>query len=162
MWEWEMVLDVVRWMRGRWMAPVFFGLWALAGGAAVACRPQPRAGATMADTSAAMTAVAGTVTYRQDAALPNGARVTVSVEDVSLQDAPPRLVGEQVIVTRGQQVPLRYEIKIPTAELAPRARYRVSARIDVDDQLAYIATASYPVITYGNPLIRDVVVSPIP
>ncbi len=45
--------------------------------------------------------------------------------------------------------------------LRPSHRYTISARIFVDDQLRFINTTAYPVITGGNPSELEVVVEPV-
>jgi len=147
--------------RTRWIAGTALALMIISGATAIACRPQPHADASMADTSAARVAITGTVAPR-GAGLPAGAVVRVTVQDVSLQNAPSRLVGETTITTEGQRVPLRYAVTMPRATINPGAQYAVSARVDIDGQLAYISTATYPVLTSGHPTTQDVVVDAIP
>lgn len=148
--------------RARWFLTTAALLVAAAILAAMACRPQPGAEGAARSVAASVAAVSGTVGYRHNVALPPGAVVRVTVQDVSLQDAPARVVGEETMTTKGQQTPLRYEVRIPRDRIDEHARYTVSARIDIDDQLAFISTANYPVLTQDNPRTQDVVVDMVP
>lgn len=106
--------------------------------------------------------VSGVVTYRQRSALPPDAVVTVTLEDVSRADAPAVRLGEQVIATAGQQVPIAFEIPYDPAAIDPRHRYNVRARITVGDQLRFISTRAHPVLTQGAPSEVEIVVEPLP
>ncbi|ESY77119.1 hypothetical protein X740_25785 [Mesorhizobium sp. LNHC221B00] len=60
---------------------------------------------------AAEKAVRGEVIYRERIALPPNAVLSVQLADVSLADAPARIIGEQRIKPAGQ-VPISFEIKL--------------------------------------------------
>lgn len=92
----------------------------------------------------------GVVTYRERMALPPNAVVEVQLQDVSRADAPAQTIAEQVI-TPTTQVPIPFELKYDPASIDPRNRYAVAARITADDELLFINTTAYPVITGGNP-----------
>jgi putative lipoprotein len=99
----------------------------------------------------AMASVTGNVVYRERMALPDDAVVTVQLRDVSLADAPAKVLDEQVIKNPGQ-VPIPYEVQYDESEIDDRHTYAIYARID-DGQgnLMFTTTQSYPVITRGNP-----------
>lgn len=145
--------------RARWVFSTAACIVVAAMLTAVACRPQPSSAALV---PVPTTAVTGVIDYRQGEALPTAAVVRVLVQDVSLEDAPARVVGQQTIEPSKQRGPLRFAINIPKTHISESARYIVCARIDVGDQLAYISTANYPVLTQGNPLHQDVVVDRVP
>lgn len=63
--------------------------------------------------------LSGTVTYRERMALPSDARVTVSLADVSLADAPAQVLGETVVDPAGRQVPIPYQISYDDSALRP-------------------------------------------
>ena len=98
-----------------------------------------------------MASVTGNVVYRERMALTDDAVVTVQLQDVSLADAPAKVLGEQVIKGPGQ-VPIPYEVQYDEGEIDERHTYAIYARID-DGQgnLMFTTTQSYPVITHGNP-----------
>jgi putative lipoprotein len=96
--------------------------------------------------------VTGTVTYLVRIALPEDAVVTVRLQDISLADAPAELIGEQVIETKGKQVPIPYEIEYDATQIKENNAYSISARIeDSSGKLLFISDTVYPVITRGNP-----------
>lgn len=91
--------------------------------------------------------VTGTVTYRERVALSPTAVVMVRLLDASVQDAPAILIGEQLIPTRGRQVPFRFAIPYVATAIDPRGRYVVQARIEDRDRLLFITDRAHPVIT---------------
>ena len=98
-------------------------------------------------------AVTGTVTYLQRIALPSDAVVTVRIEDVSKADAPPELIGEQVIKTRGVQVPIPFAVPYGPDKIEGNLSYSLRVRIeDGTSKLLFINDTSIPVITRGNPI----------
>jgi len=96
--------------------------------------------------------VTGTVTYLQRIALPADAVITVQIQDTSLADAPARVIGEQVILTDGKQVPIDYEVTYDAKEIEDNHSYTMSARIaDGAGNLLFINDTAIPVITRDNP-----------
>lgn len=91
--------------------------------------------------------VSGTVAYRERIALPDNAIVRVSLFDVSKADAPATLLGTQEFTTWGQQVPFEFSIPYDCADIDPKHRYSISARIEVDGRLMFISDSHYGVIT---------------
>jgi uncharacterized lipoprotein YbaY len=146
--------------------------------AAPAAAPAATATATVTDTAAVTETAAapeaaaipalpgqltGTVTYLQRIALEPNAVIEVHLEDVSLADAPARLIATQVITSEGQQVPIAYELSYDPAQIDPRNRYAVRARITVDGALTWISTRMHPVLTQDNPVTGvEIVVEPVP
>jgi uncharacterized lipoprotein YbaY len=107
-------------------------------------------------------AVTGTVTYLQRSALPPDAVVTVRLSDISKADAPAEVIAEQTIPTQGNQVPFAYILPFDQAQIVDSHTYAVQARIEAGGKLLFINTASYPVITRGNPTENvEVVVEPV-
>ncbi len=96
-------------------------------------------------------AVTGTVTYLQRIALPEGAVIRVTLQDVSLQDVAATLISEQVIVTTGEQVPIAFTLPYDPAQIDDRFTYSVSARIEIDGKLSWISNTMTPVISRGAP-----------
>ncbi len=88
--------------------------------------------------------VSGVVRYRERMALPEGAIVTVRVEDVSLADAPAATIAEQVIEPT-HQVPIPIAIFLDPTELDERRRYAVRAEITVDHDLLWTSDTNVPV-----------------
>lgn len=106
--------------------------------------------------------ITGTVTHRQRSALPPDAVVEVELRDVSLADAPAKLLGRQEIATKGRQVPIPFEIAYDPKAIDPRHSYAVTARILIGSQLALVTDTHHAVLTRGAPSTIEVVVVPVP
>lgn len=106
--------------------------------------------------------VTGTVTYLQRIALPPDAVVTVRIEDVSKADALAEVMGEQVIQTKGAQVPIPFSVPYDPDKIIDNHTY--SLRVWIEDgtgKLLFINDTSIPVITNGNPTLDiEVIVVP--
>ena len=99
----------------------------------------------------AKSSVSGTVNYLQKIALPPDAVVTVQLQDVSLADAPAKVIGEEVI-TGPEQVPIEYSVSYEYREIEDSHTYVVRARIeDGAGKLLFTNDTSIPVLTQGNP-----------
>ncbi len=83
------------------------------------------------------TLVTGEVLYRERIALPPNAVLSVQLADVSLADAPARILGEQKIDPAGQ-VPIKFAIPFDPTAIKTNMNYALQARISVDDQLWFI------------------------
>jgi putative lipoprotein len=87
--------------------------------------------------------ITGSVLFRQRAALPPGSVVRVRLEDVSRQDVAAAIVAESLTVTRGEQVPIPFELEIDRSTLDPRAQYALRAAIEIGCALAFATTTSH-------------------
>lgn len=97
--------------------------------------------------------VTGTVTYLARMALPDDAVVRVELQDVSLADAPTTIIGQQVFVTGGAQVPFPFAVSYPASAIEEGHRYSIAARItDGEGKLLFITDTYVPVITEDNPV----------
>lgn len=96
-------------------------------------------------------AVGGTVTYRERIALTPGAKLIVSLYDVSLQDSAAPLIARQTIQSPGQ-VPIAFKVAYSREDINSRNTYAIQVRIvESDDRLAFTNDTAYEVITRGNP-----------
>ncbi len=95
--------------------------------------------------------VFGKISYREKIALPPNSVIKVKLLDVSLQDIPAVEMASQTIITKGEQIPISFQLPIALKEVKPNHRYVVRAEIYIDDKLAFTTTKNYPVITqnYG-------------
>jgi putative lipoprotein len=106
--------------------------------------------------------VSGTVAYRERIAMPENAVLTIQLQDVSMPDAtegsaaPGKAIAEQKFTFAGHQVPLPFELHYDAAKIDPKRTYALSARITVADQLMFMNTTAYRVITQGNPTKADI------
>jgi uncharacterized lipoprotein YbaY len=96
--------------------------------------------------------ITGTVTYRNRGALPPTAVLEVSLQDVSLADAPAKVISTQRIEAGGKQAPFAYELFYDPAQIDPRMTYSVSARITEGSELLFISDTMIPVLTRGAPM----------
>ncbi|MCR9772901.1 YbaY family lipoprotein [Vibrio harveyi] len=117
----------------------------LFGAALVGCQTSQTT--EMESAEASMKTITGTVAYRERIALPSHAVVTVALEDVSLADAPAKVLAKQTFETEGKQVPLAFELSYNSNDIKPNHRYSLRARIEVDGKLRFINDTSIPVIT---------------
>ncbi|AZD59143.1 Lipoprotein-related protein [Pseudomonas chlororaphis subsp. aurantiaca] len=81
----------------------------------------------------------GEVFYLQRIALPPAATLSVSLQDVSLADAPAVVLAEQKGPVKGQ-VPLPFHLSYDPAQVKPGHRYSVSARIEMAGKLLFVTT----------------------
>ncbi|MCC4800273.1 lipoprotein-related protein [Enterovibrio norvegicus] len=93
-----------------------------------------------------MATVDGEVFYLQRIALPDNAKLTVTLADVSLADAPMEVISSQSYVTEGKQVPLPFSLSYSPSEIKPGHTYNVSARIEVNGELVFISDTAHSVI----------------
>ncbi len=101
-------------------------------------------------TSQAPTAsVTGEVFYLQRMALPPQAVLSVTLQDVSLADAPAIELARQQGTVSGQ-VPLPFRLDYNPQQVDPHHRYSVSARIEQEGRLLFISTQHYSVKLDGS------------
>lgn len=103
------------------------------------------------------TAVTGTVSYLQRMALPPNAVVLVQLLDVSLADAPAKVIAEERFDLAGKQVPIPFELHYDATRIDPKHTYAISAKISADDKLLFTTDQSYRVITQGNPATVELI-----
>jgi len=94
-------------------------------------------------------AVRGTATYRERIALPPGAVLEATLEDVTRADAPGKVIG-RTRVDHPRNPPIRFAIPYDSSRIDPRRRYVVRAQILVDEKPFFATDQSYPVLTGGK------------
>lgn len=105
--------------------------------------------------------VSGTVTYRQRAALPNTAVLTVRLVDVSREDISSVAIAEERIELDGKQVPISFDLAYPPKSIEENKRYAVRAEITDSGRLLYTTSTVVPVITQGNPRTVELTLVPV-
>lgn len=137
--------------RGHWWLDAKIAIVALS--LLVACAPASsgQAGGSATTTAKAERTLSGNVTYRQRIALPAGAVITVSLDDVSLADAPATQLATATITTKGENVPIPFSLTYDPTAIRPERSYAVSARITIDDKLSWVTATRHSVLTAGNP-----------
>jgi putative lipoprotein len=111
--------------------------------------------------NAAADTVTGTVSYRLRIALPPTAVIQIQLLDVSLADAPDKMLAEEKITLGKRQVPLPFTLKFDPAKLNQSHAYSVSAKILVDGEVRFTSDTAYLVLTKGNPQHVDVIVKQV-
>lgn len=106
-------------------------------------------------------AVTGTITYGVRMALPSDASIDVRLEDVTLADAPAKVVAENVFAAKGRQVPIPFQLPYTASEIQSAHRYAVRATISAANKLLFTTTQAYPVITNGAPTKVDLVLQSV-
>jgi len=86
----------------------------------------------------------GNVVCRERMALPPNAKVEVTLADVSLADAPAKIIARTRFVARPGS-PISYRLKYDSRAIRANQRYVLQARITADNRLLYITTTSHPV-----------------
>ena len=102
---------------------------------------------SMIQEDADLEAVTGTLTYKERIALPDNARITVTLADVSKMDVAAEVISSQAFLADGQQVPFGYQLNFSRQEIVPNHTYAVSARIEVDGKLLFITDTANHVLT---------------
>ena len=105
--------------------------------------------------------ITGTLTYMARMALPPDAAIDVRLEDVSLGDAPAKLVAENIFALGQNQVPVPFQLPYNPAQIQPSHRYSVRATITVDGNLLFTTTQMYPVLTNGASSDVALLVEPV-
>ena len=104
------------------------------------------------DTPADTTPVEVSVAYRERILLPPGHVLTIRVEDVSLADAPARVLAEMSRPLEGRAPPYAATLAVPTAQVDPRHSYAARAEIrDPAGALRFTTDTRHSVLTGGAP-----------
>ncbi|WP_299691290.1 YbaY family lipoprotein [uncultured Vibrio sp.] len=116
-------------------------------GLLVGCQATTGANASQEAVAQYTQVISGTVAYRERIALPDNAVVTVTLEDVSLADAPSQVIATQEFTTDGKQVPFAFELGYDDDKINATHRYNLRATIHVDGQLRFTTDTIRSVIT---------------
>ena len=104
-------------------------------------------------------AVTGTVAYGEDIALSPGSTLEVELHDVSLIDAPSKVIARQAIAVQGWG-PFSFRLEYSRADIRPGNTYAVQARIThADGSLAFTTDTAHEVITEGRPDRVDLILA---
>jgi uncharacterized lipoprotein YbaY len=94
--------------------------------------------------------VTGTATYRERMALPPGAVLEATLEDVSRADAKAETIAQTRVTSPGNP-PIAFTITYDPAKIVADRRYVVRAKILVNEKLLFTTDTAAPVITGGRP-----------
>lgn len=113
--------------------------------------------AACATTPADQAEVTGTAAYRERILLPPGHVLTVRLEDVSLADAPARVLAEQVTPLERHGPPYAFTLSYDPAAIRDNHSYAVRAEIrDPEGRLRFTTDTRHSVITHGAPMSVDI------
>jgi len=101
-----------------------------------------------AEPAATTATVTGNLEYRERIMLGPEAVATVTLEDVSLADAPAKIIAQQEIVNPGPP-PIAYSLEFPVAAIDPSMTYSVRAQIHDRGRLVFTSDTHAPVLTRG-------------
>ena len=119
-------------IQGKWL-PLLVSAMVLSGCEA----PEPETGT-----------VTGTINYRERIALSPEAIATITLEDVSLADAPANVIAKQELVNPGAP-PIAFELEFPRSAIDERMSYSVRAQIHDRGRLMFTTDTHAPVLTRG-------------
>jgi putative lipoprotein len=86
--------------------------------------------------------------------------LTVELADVSLQDAPAKVLAEQIISNPGGS-PIPFELSYDPDAIVPNHSYAVQARIEWEGKLLFRNDTRHCAITRGCPTKLEVAVVPV-
>ena len=105
---------------------------------------------SVAGPEADSTSVEVTAAYRERIMLPPGHVLTVKVEDVSLMDAPARVLAETSKPLEGRGPPYAVTLAVPNSQIDARHTYAVRAEIrDPAGALRFTTDTRHSVLTNG-------------
>ena len=94
--------------------------------------------------------------------LPPGHVLTVRIEDVSLADAPSRVMAEHMQTLEGRAPPYRTTLGFPASQVDPRHSYAARAEIrDPSGALRFVTDTRYSVLTQGAGNSADIVLKAV-
>lgn len=102
-------------------------------------------------------AVTGNLTYMERMALPDDAVITVNLSDISLADAPAKVISTVSFPSDGRQVPFNFTLPFTAEQVKNAQTIAVSARITQGERLLFTTTSVNQVLTQGNPSTANLV-----
>lgn len=93
--------------------------------------------------------ISGMISYRERIALPPSAVAEVKLIDISLADAPAKVIATTTLTLQGQ-APFRYSLSFDDAQIESNHGYGLRAVIMVDGALWFTTTTHYPVLADGK------------
>ncbi|QFI55200.1 YbaY family lipoprotein [Aeromonas simiae] len=111
--------------------------------------PVPTDEPAKSETSQQHASISGTALYRARMALPPGARLEITLEDVSLADAPARVLGRTTLDELAAP-PFAFTLDYDPSKVDQSHRYSVRATIRVGDELLFTTDTFTPALTQGG------------
>jgi uncharacterized lipoprotein YbaY len=127
---------------------------ALAAGAVALLLPEGEAGFAQKAEKSKKSKVTGTIEFKEEARFEADTVARVTLQDVSLADAPAKKVGEQGIKAL-KKFPIPFEVEYDPTVIEKGHTYALQVRIETKKRLDYINDTRVEVISRGKPS-RDV------
>ncbi|KAA1172884.1 hypothetical protein FWJ25_13830 [Marinobacter salinexigens] len=108
--------------------------------AACATQEQPMTDSGQTADNTLMRVISGEVWYRERIALVPGAKVVVTLEDVSRADAPATVITDYTYVVDGKAPPYPFKLVYSPSAIDERMTYALRAKILKDGKLLFINT----------------------
>lgn len=108
--------------------------------AACATQEQPMTDSGQTADNTLMRVISGEVWYRERIALMPGAKVVVTLEDVSRADAPATAITDYTYVVDGKAPPYPFKLVYSPSAIDERMTYALRAKILKDGKLLFINT----------------------
>ncbi|RZA01737.1 MAG: DUF4399 domain-containing protein, partial [Moraxellaceae bacterium] len=86
-----------------------------------------------------------TITKRDRRALAPDTQIEVTVADVSMADAPAKVLGRQTFSSDDKQVPLQFSVALKGGDIKANRRYALMVRVTEGGKLTYITDTHIPV-----------------
>lgn len=96
--------------------------------------------------------IEGQVVFKTEpsAAIPKGAKVKITLQDVSLADAPAKQLGN-VVIEDAKKFPIKFKIPYSKEAIQRGRRYSISARIEDAKGLRFINDTAHSIFRDGKP-----------
>ncbi len=106
--------------------------------------------------------VSGVISAARPLTLTGDMRVEVQLQDTSQADTSATTIGQIGLAGAGQALPIEFAIEYDPGAIVPTHTYTIRAQIFVSNELKYVSTLAYPVITRVQPTSGlNVVVKPV-
>ena len=104
--------------------------------------------------------VRGTISYNEDAELPDNSTLVIQLQDVSFQDAPSKLISE--IILSDIRPSTAFSLSYDRNEIDPSKTYAITASIyGPDDELLWVTDTGPRVITREAPKSVQIELIPV-
>ncbi len=100
----------------------------------------------------------GEVWYRERIALPDHAKLIVTLEDTARQDVAADVIATKTLVL-DKRLPWTFSLDYDADKITEKGRYVLRARIEVDGQLKFINTTTIPAFNNADKPVRIMVSS---
>ena len=119
---------------------------------------QSEADAQQAKVTIKEATVNGEVWYRERIALPDHAKLIITLENVARQDVAADVIATKILVLNKQQ-PWAFNLDYDATKITEKGRYVLRARIEVGSELKFINTTSIPAFNNTEKPVRIMVSS---